>query len=68
MWQEIDERYQCWYGDDELGLLLNQAGYRCVRAKGIPVQHPRNETTMQYRENLWEMRRADEKLYHEKWG
>ena len=68
MWQPIDERYHVWYGDDELGLLMNKAGYRCVRAKGIPVQHPVNETTMQYREGLWDMRREDEALYNSKWS
>ena len=67
-WQNIDERYQVWYGDDELGLLLNQAGWRCVRAGGIPVQHPVNETTMQNREGLWDMRHADEALYNSKWA
>lgn len=68
MWQPIDERYHVWWGDDELGLLMNKAGYRCVRAGGIPVQHPVNETTMQYREGLWDMRRADEALYNSKWS
>lgn len=68
MWQPIDERYHVWYGDDELGLLMNEAGWRCVRATGIPVQHPVNETTMQYREGLWDMRRADEALYNSKWS
>ena len=68
MWQPIDERYHVWYGDDELGLLMHKAGWRCVRAKGIPVQHPVNETTMQYREGLWDMRHADEALYNSKWS
>ena len=68
MWQPIDERYHVWYGDDELGILMNKAGYRCVRAKGIPVQHPVNETTMQYREGLWDMRHEDEALYNSKWS
>jgi hypothetical protein len=69
LWQQIDERYHTWYGDDELGLLLTQeAGLRCVRATGIPVHHPKNETTMQYREGLWDMRREDEALYNSKWS
>ena len=68
MWQVIDERYHVWYGDDELGRLMNEAGWRCVRAKGVPVQHPVNETTMQYREGLWDMRHADEALYNSKWS
>lgn len=68
MWQPIDERYHVWFGDDELGLNLTAAGYRCVRAGGIPVQHPVNETTMRYREGLWEMRRQDEALYNSKWA
>lgn len=68
LWQPIDERYHIWYGDDELGLLLNKAGYRCVRAMGVPVQHPKNETTMQYREGLWPLRREDEALYQSKWS
>jgi len=68
MWQVIDERYHVWYGDDELGLLMHEAGWRCVRAKGVPVQHPVNETTMQYREGLWDMRHADEALYNSKWA
>ena len=68
MWQNIDERYHVWYGDDELGRLMHEAGWRCVRAKGIPVQHPVNETTMQYREGLWDMRHADEALYNSKWS
>ena len=68
-WQNIDERYQVWYGDDELGLLIHQAGWRCVRAGGIPVHHPTaGETTMQYREGLWDMRHADEALYNSKWS
>ena len=67
-WQTIDERYQVWYGDDELGLLMHKAGWRCVRAQGVPVQHPVNETTMQYREGLWDMRHADEALYNSKWA
>jgi len=68
MWQVIDERYHVWYGDDELGRLMHEAGWRCVRAKGVPVQHPVNETTMQYREGLWDMRHADEALYNSKWA
>ena len=68
MWQPIDERYHVWWGDDELGVLMNQAGYRCVRAGGIPVQHPVVETTMRYREGLWDMRREDEALYNSKWS
>ena len=68
LWQRIDERYHVWYGDDELGRLMNEAGWRCVRAKGVPVQHPVNETTMQYREGLWDMRHADEALYNSKWS
>ncbi len=68
MWQLIDERYHVWYGDDELGLLMHEAGWRCVRAQGIPVEHPVNETTMQYREGLWDMRCADEALYNSKWA
>jgi len=68
MWQNIDERYHVWYGDDEFGRLMNEAGWRCVRAKGVPVQHPVNETTMQYREGLWDMRHADEALYNSKWA
>ena len=67
-WQNIDERYQVWYGDDELGRLMHEAGWRCVRAQGVPVQHPVNETTMQYREGLWDMRHADEALYNSKWA
>ena len=68
MWQMIDERYHVWYGDDELGRLMHEAGWRCVRAGGIPVQHPVNETTMRYREGLWDMRREDEALYNSKWA
>ena len=68
MWQPIDERYHVWWGDDELGLLMHKAGYRCVRAGGIPVQHPVNETTMRYRDGLWDMRREDEALYNSKWS
>jgi hypothetical protein len=67
-WQNIDERYHVWYGDDELGRLMHKAGWRCVRAQGVPVQHPVNETTMQYREGLWDMRHADEALYNSKWS
>jgi GT2 family glycosyltransferase len=68
MWQFIDERYHVWWGDDELGRMLTAAGWRCVRAKGVPVQHPVNETTMRHREALWEMRAADEALYNSKWS
>jgi len=67
MWQTIDERYYCWWGDDEIGNLMNEAGWRCVRAMGVPVQHPVNESTMRYRDDLWEMRRKDEALYNSKW-
>ena len=68
MWQNIDERYHVWYGDDELAQLIHRAGWRAVRAKGIPVQHPVNETTMRYREGLWDMRREDEALYNAKYS
>ena len=68
LWQPIDERYLSWYGDDEFGLLMHAAGYRCVRASGIPAWHDETETTMRHVPNIWDVRAADEQLYLSKWG
>lgn len=68
MWQQIDERYHTWYGDDELGLLMAEAGWRCVRASGVPVQHPQAETTMRYLPDVPALRLADQALYESKWA
>lgn len=69
MWQMIDERYWSWYGDDEFGFLMHQAGWRCVRAKGIPIHHPEGgETTFKHYPEIWARRAEDEQLYREKWG
>ena len=68
-WQNIDERYHTWFGDDELGLLMHEAGWRCVRAQGIPVQHPpAGDTTMIYREDIARLRKEDQALYESKWS
>ena len=68
-WQNIDERYHTWFGDDELGLLMNQAGWRCVRAQGVPVYHPpAGDTTMIYREDIARLRKEDQALYESKWS
>lgn len=36
---EIDERYNLWYGDDELFLNVSKAGYKVGIALGSPVLH-----------------------------
>lgn len=64
----IDERYHTWYGDDELGRLVMRAGYRCVRAVGVPVSHPQAETTTRHIPDVAKLRAADEVLYRSKWG
>lgn len=69
MWQPVDERYVSWYGDDELAFLIHEAGWRAVRAIGVPVEHPPGgETTFQHYPEIWARRAEDEQLYREKWG
>ena len=68
-WQNIDERYHTWFGDDEFGLLMHEAGWRCVRAQGVPVYHPpAGDTTMIYREDIARLRKEDQALYESKWS
>jgi hypothetical protein len=66
MWQAIDERYQTWYGDDELVKLMDEAGWRYVQTD-LPVYHPWPFTTSRFVEGVEEMRRQDQALYEAKW-
>ena len=66
MWQIIDERYQTWYGDDELVSLMDEAGWRYVQTD-LPIYHPWPFTTSQFVEGVEEMRLQDQQLYEAKW-
>jgi hypothetical protein len=67
MWQDIDERYQTWWGDVELERMMDQAGYRYVQTD-LPIYHPWPFTTTQYVEGVEEMRLQDQALYERKWA
>jgi hypothetical protein len=49
---EIDERYNIWYGDDELFRNVEEAGYSLHVALGAPVDHYSSTTTNQFPELL----------------
>jgi hypothetical protein len=63
----IDERYKTWWGDNELGLLIRQAGNH-IWTKELDVRHPRIQSTTDHIPGIREMRLADEILFREKWG
>lgn len=67
MWQQIDERYHTWYGDDELERLMQEAGWRYIRVE-LPIEHPAPATTMQYVERVEELRREDAALHTARWA
>ena len=68
-WQEIDERYHVWFGDDEFQNAIAEAGHRCIMVRGVPVFHPPGgDTTMSHRPGVAALRMEDQALYASKWG
>jgi hypothetical protein len=67
MWQQIDERYHTWWGDNELERLMVEAGWRCIHTDA-PIYHPWPLTTFQHIEGVEEMRLEDQVLYESKWS
>lgn len=63
----IDERYNLWYGDDELFLQMKRSGFDLEIALGAPVDHATSTTAVQYPE-LMALTSADGELYRSKWG
>ena len=63
----VDERFQWWYGDDDLAERVKQKGGRLVVALGAPVFHPSPSTTGN--QHPWTMRAAGEDtvLFRELW-
>lgn len=48
MWQDVDERYQIWYGDDDLIWKVNKAGHGSVAVlESAGVRHHVSTTTHQ---------------------
>lgn len=60
---KIDERYQIWCGDRELGLNLRGR----IGQYGDPPRHAESSTSVHV-PNIDTMRRQDRELYLEKWG
>lgn len=46
-WQDVDPRYQIWYGDDDLLLKLEGAGWRYGALHGVGVRHHTSTTLNQ---------------------
>jgi len=68
-WQQIDERYHVWFGDDEFQNAIAEAGHRCIRVGGVPVFHPPGgDTTMSHRPGVAALRLEDQALYASKWS
>jgi hypothetical protein len=66
-WQQIDERYHTWWGDNELERLMDEAGWRCIHIDA-PIYHPWPLTTFQHIGGVEEMRLEDQALYESKWS
>lgn len=64
-WQRIDERYETWYGDHELVLLLRLAGWRTL-PMDVNVVHERT-ATMRYKPGIKAARERDRVLFESKW-
>jgi len=58
----IDERYNIWYGDDELVANMQRAGYETGIALGAPVLHEGSVTTNMFPE-LVALTGEDQKLF-----
>lgn len=63
----IDERYNLWYGDDELFEAMSAYGYDLKIALGAPVDHETSTTTNQFPELLAKTA-EDAKLFMSKWA
>lgn len=61
----IDERYNLWYGDDELFKSMNKCGYKTGIAVGAPVLHEGSATTNMFPE-LIALTDEDRKLFESK--
>jgi hypothetical protein len=64
----VDERFQWWYGDDDLVRKITAAGGKTCRIVGLPLRHV-GEATASNGKNDWTHRakREDEILYNELW-
>jgi hypothetical protein len=62
----IDERYQTWFGDDELALKLKQAGYTTMPVE-TQIWH-RVTQTMKHRPGYQEAIFEDMRLFEKKWA
>lgn len=63
----FDERYGCWYGDDDFAFRINQYGFEIHRIEGLPCNHL-NEATVQYRPDVAARRDQDRSLFVGQWG
>ena len=63
----FDERFQCWYGDDDFAFRVERAGYQLHEVQGLPCDHV-NEATMVYRPEWASRRAADRNLFQALWG
>ena len=65
----IDERFEWWYGDDDLVRNITARGKKVCRVNGLPLNH-RNEATANNGENEWThgAKSRDTKRFKEKWG
>lgn len=61
----IDERYNLWYGDDELFTQMNRYGYKTVIAIGAPVYHEASTTANKFPELMAKVGQ-DAQLYRSK--
>lgn len=63
----FDERFHCWYGDDDFAFRVERAGYQIHCVEGLPCDH-QNEATMIHRPEWAERRAADRELFVALWG
>ncbi len=63
----FDERFHCWYGDDDFAFRVERAGFQIHCVEGLPCDH-RNEATMVHRPDWAARRGADRELFVALWG
>ena len=63
----FDERFHCWYGDDDFAFRIERAGYQIHCVEGLPCDHL-NEATVVHRPEWAERREADRNLFVALWG
>lgn len=66
-WRRIDERFQVWYGDDDLCWKIEQAGKRVAVLEGVSAKHEWS-MTLNTIPQVGEKQAADGRLWHGELG